>query len=146
ALEAAYCVPEAGEMFQLLVDRGLLPHIEDTEPDDVRDQLRIGMIKATGTGNIGAIKALIQLGVPLNDTSFYFEYKEHPPPVVIAVAFRQKHLVPLLIELGATPMAPEESVWADQLHYPRPYIYGDDKPRKCKRLGLHPVVILLCGE
>ncbi len=64
-------------------------------------------------GNVGFIQALGQHSADIGDVAL-FARENLPPPIVIAMAFRQNHVVAALRELGVMDVDPLEGVMGDK--------------------------------
>lgn len=63
-------------------------------------------------GNFEFLKAFFDHGAPLNDDAIY-DRRGYPPPIVMAMCFRQDALVEALKQLGAHEVDPLQSIFAD---------------------------------
>lgn len=101
----------SAELGRLLLDRGIFDiHKLDDNPQEAEGCVVRLMGLACQQGNIGFIQALAQHGVTVNDESLYARH-DCPPPIIVAMAFRQNHVVRVLLELGAREVDPLDTIW-----------------------------------
>lgn len=106
---AAPRVGSAG-IVRLLLDRGIVELSKlDNNPQSTESYLVDLVALACQQGNVGFVQALAQHGFTMNDESLYARH-DLPPPTVLAMAFRQNHLVQALRELGVGEVDPLDSM------------------------------------
>lgn len=100
----------SAEMVRLLLDRGI---IELNKLDDDLQSAESYLVDlvalACQQGNVGFVEALAQHGFTMNDESLYARH-DLPPPIILAMAFRQDHLVQALRKLGVREVDPLDSM------------------------------------
>lgn len=100
----------SAEMVRLLLDRGLVELNKlDDGPQSAESYLVELVALACQQGNVGFVEALAQHGFTMNDESVYAR-QDLPPPIILAMAFRQDHLVQALRELGVEEVDPLDSM------------------------------------
>ncbi|KAF4226393.1 hypothetical protein CNMCM6805_008293 [Aspergillus fumigatiaffinis] len=104
------CHPNAAKLARTILDDGHLrvSHLLDPDEDD-SPVLPDLVVLACRHGNFEYLKALFDHGVPLNDDAIYIQ-REYPPPIVMAMCWRQDTLVEALRKLGAHEVDPLQSI------------------------------------
>ena len=97
----------------MLLDHGIIKFDEfHRDPKVFEYSLPIIIGYACQQGNIALVQALVQHGVALNEVALYTP-QAVPPPITIAMAFRQDRMVQVLRELGATEVDPIDTIFGD---------------------------------
>ena len=100
----------SAELSRLLLDRGNFDkRMLDDDPQKAEDFEVHLVASACQQGNVGFIQALAQHGVSVSDEALY-KRQDLPPPIVMAMVFRQNQLVPVLQELGARVVDPHDTI------------------------------------
>ncbi len=100
----------AAEMVRLLLDRGVVELNKFGDKEKNADFYSVNLMGiACQQGNVGFVDALAQHGVSIHDESWYARHN-FPPPIVIAMAFRQNHLVQALQIFGVKQVDPLASM------------------------------------
>lgn len=121
----------SAELARLLLDRGIIEAYKlDKGPQEAESFIVELMGLACQQGNVGFVQGLAQHGVALNDVSLYARH-ECPPPIVIAMAFRQDHLVRVLRELEAIEVDPLDTIWGEAFANGK-YPCDPPDPPECK--------------
>ncbi|EAW12200.1 Ankyrin repeat protein [Aspergillus clavatus NRRL 1] len=104
--------PEAAKLARTILDDGhlllsLLPGLDDD--GDYSEDLADLVALACRHGNFEFLKALFDHGAPLNDDAIYTR-RRYPPPIVMAMCWRQDALVEALRTIGADEVDPLQSI------------------------------------
>lgn len=109
-LEIAAGLVGSAELVRLLFGRFDFDyHMLDDDPQEAERCVGPLMGVACQQGNTGFIQAMAQHGVPVNDEGLYSRH-DCPPPITVAMAFRQDHVVRVLRELGAREVDPLDTI------------------------------------
>jgi len=109
-LEPAASLVGSAELVRLFLDRvDFDHHLLKEDPQEAEDCVVHIVGLACQQGNISFIQALAQHGVPMDDEGL-FTRQDIPPPIILAMAYRQDHIVPMLRELGAREVDPFDSI------------------------------------
>lgn len=130
-LNPAVYLAESAELVRMLLDRGNFDHHQlDEDSQKAEYYVASFMGEACQHGNLGFVQGLAQHGVPVDDRDFYARH-EFPPPIVVAMAFRQDHVVRGLRELGAREVDPLDTTFAEGFANGK-YPCDPPPPRECR--------------
>lgn len=99
-------------IMRLLLDRGADINVFECGENAFSDAVRLGYE--------GVIPVLVGAGVDINSTG----YEGEPAPILSAMMYGQSRIVELLLELGAKPVDPLASAWAEDFRngtYPQDF-------------------------
>ncbi|EAW25310.1 ankyrin repeat domain-containing protein [Aspergillus fischeri NRRL 181] len=108
------CHPNAAKLARTILDDGHLRVSLLLVPDEDDGPVLADLVfLACVHGNFEYLKALFDHGAPLNDDAIYSQ-RGYPPPIVMAMCWRQDTLVEALTKLGAHEVDPLQSIIGDR--------------------------------
>ncbi|GIJ82269.1 hypothetical protein Asppvi_000775 [Aspergillus pseudoviridinutans] len=108
------CQPNAAKLARTILDDGHLRLSLLLVPDDDDSPVLADLVcLACRHGNFEYLKALFDHGAPLNDNAIYSR-RGYPPPIVMAMCWRQDTLVKALTKLGAHEVDPLQTITANR--------------------------------